>query len=142
MRYSSGEEFAVRLNVLFDRWECANGERLSNSVVAERLTAAGHRVSKPYLSQLRSGKRGNPSWDLVCGLSEVFGMDGEFLVHGLMPTGAGDGTIVERLRDDSLRKLMSIAAALTAEDLDYLVRIADMFRAAEGLPGEHGPAGL
>lgn len=142
MRSSSGTEFATRLNVLFDRWECVNGERLSNSVVAQRLTAAGHRVSTPYLSQLRSGKRDNPSRELVRGLTEVFGMDGDFLVHGLLPTAAGDREIVARLRDDPLRKLAAIAAELPPAEVDYLIRIADMFRAAEGLLSERGTARL
>lgn len=46
----------------------------SNDAVAEALTEAGVSVTAPYLSQLRSGRRNNPSARLLAAISDFFGV--------------------------------------------------------------------
>lgn len=64
---------AERLNVLFTRVPRRGGTQpYSNERAAEELAAAGITVTGTYLSQLRSGKRNNPSARLLAAIADLF----------------------------------------------------------------------
>lgn len=64
---------AERLNILFARIPRRGGTQpYSNERAAEELSTAGISVTGTYLSQLRSGKRTNPSARLLAGIAELF----------------------------------------------------------------------
>lgn len=66
---------ASRLDALFVRIPRPGTEApWSNDAVAEELTARGINVTAPYLSQLRGGKRTNPSARLLAGIADFFGV--------------------------------------------------------------------
>lgn len=53
-------DFAERLNKLFDSVHPPGRKPHTNAEVAAALIEDGHQISKPYISQLRSGQRTNP----------------------------------------------------------------------------------
>ncbi|MGW5309550.1 transcriptional regulator [Nocardia thailandica] len=134
-QHDSGPDFAWRLNELFDRPTLPGRRPHTNRTVADAVTARGHRLSSPYLSQLRTGQRVNPSPRLVAALAAYFGVAPQYF-YGL--TGAhpvrADSTVVRRLRTPGLRSLLHHAQQLDADTLDVILQFSDSLRAAEGLP--------
>ncbi|CAM4152097.1 HTH cro/C1-type domain-containing protein [Nocardia ninae] len=70
--YREDNYFAARLNMLFARVHLPGRKPHTNAEVAAALTASGHPVSKPYISQLRSGVRTHPSDETVAALAKFF----------------------------------------------------------------------
>jgi len=66
---------AERLNALFARVPRPGGSHpYSNDLAAEALRDRSISVTGVYLSQLRSGRRDNPSAKLLAGIAELFGV--------------------------------------------------------------------
>ena len=68
------DSFKDRLNALYP----ATAPRLTNAQVVEALSQRGCKISTPYLSQLRSGVRTNPSEQVVLALADYFGVAAEY----------------------------------------------------------------
>ena len=74
---------AARLNALFDTSpNPATGRRWTGEEFAAAMTAAGFPITEPYLSQLRTGARGNPSAQNLTGIAKVFGVSIDYLITG------------------------------------------------------------
>ncbi len=70
--------FAARLNRLFHTvYPPGRGPYLSLELV-RALEARGLTLSAPYLSQLRSGRRDNPSFDTMYMIAEFFGIKSDY----------------------------------------------------------------
>lgn len=136
------EHFALRLNTLFAEWGRRHGRRLTNQMVVEALAELGIPVSLPYLSQLRRGRRTQPSATLVAGLAQFFDVDADYLHFGYVAYTAADTTLVTQLDDPLLRRLTNVVTGLSVESIDYLARVADKFRQAEMLPIDDNVATL
>lgn len=121
------------LERLSDKWSAEHGRPLSNQMLSAALGAAGHPVSKLYLSQLRTGHRSNPSTDLLLALACFFEVEFESFFDSAASSSDEDIVIVGRLRDPGLRRLLHMSADLSADTQSYLTRVAELFRAAEGL---------
>jgi transcriptional regulator with XRE-family HTH domain len=67
--------FADRLNRLFDSVYPPGGYPYSSAAVVAGVRETGTPMSAPYLSQLRSGKRDNPSAATMVALAKFFGVD-------------------------------------------------------------------
>lgn len=66
---------AERLDVLFRTVpRPGTSATWTNEAVAEALTERGVSVTAPYLSQMRTGRRFNPSAQLLAGIAEFFGV--------------------------------------------------------------------
>lgn len=64
---------AERLNILFARIPQRGATQpYTNDRAADELNVAGISVTGTYLSQLRSGKRSNPSARLLAGIADLF----------------------------------------------------------------------
>ncbi|MFE9577281.1 transcriptional regulator [Nocardia sp. NPDC006044] len=137
-----GEHFAPRLNTLYAEWSRRHRRRLTNQMVVDALTRYGIPVSLPYLSQLRRGRRTQPSATLVAGLAQFFEVDPEYLYSGHTAYTAADTTLVTQLDDPVLRRLTNVVTGLSVESIDYLVRVAEKFRQAEMLPIDDNVATL
>ncbi|MGF6887489.1 transcriptional regulator with XRE-family HTH domain [Nocardia sp. GAS34] len=98
---------------------------------SERMAATGCRLSVPYLSQLRTGRRANPSVTVIDALAREFDVDPYFL-HGL-DGGLDDFGLVAELSDPSLRRLACLVAGLSDTSQTMLIAMADKFRQAEDL---------
>ncbi|WP_024803174.1 helix-turn-helix domain-containing protein [Nocardia sp. BMG51109] len=128
-------DFAERLNKLFDMVHPPGRKPHTNTEVSAALSAAGHPISKPYLSQLRSGRRTNPSAETVAALARFFKVDPAYFTDDVYAAKIDhDLEILSQLRGYGLRRLSNRAFDLSDESLALLTSIADKLRAGEGLP--------
>ncbi|MFE3055074.1 helix-turn-helix domain-containing protein [Nocardia sp. NPDC059239] len=130
-------QFGRRLNALFDQWAQQHHERLTNHRLVAELDRRGFSVSEPYLSQIRRGRRSHPSSALAAALIDFFGVDPDYFGDGTTHCDAtNNNTIIADIHGDTLRQLLSTAAELSADFLDYLIMLAVRLRRAENLPIE------
>lgn len=131
-------EFAERLNKLFDMVHPPGRPPHTNSEVCDVLAAGGHPISKPYLSQLRSGRRTNPSEETVAALARFFKVNPSYFSdHVYAAKIDHDLELLSQIQGYELRRLSSRAFDLSEESLNLLTSLADKLRASEGLPPAH-----
>jgi transcriptional regulator with XRE-family HTH domain len=122
--------FAARLNRLFDTvYPPGRGPHTSAEVIAA-LKAEGVTMSAPYLSQLRSGNRTNPSSATMAALANFF---------RIKPAYFTDDEYYEKLdkelsflatmHDDGVRRIALRAAELSPEaQHEVLQRVNELHR--------------
>ncbi|CAM3363873.1 transcriptional regulator [Mycobacterium intermedium] len=126
--------FAARLNRLFDTvYPPGRGQHTSAEVIAA-LKAEGITMSAPYLSQLRSGNRTNPSAATMAALANFF---------RIKPAYFTDDEYYEKLdqelqflaavREDGVRRIVTRSQGLSPEAQAKVVDRIDELRRAEGL---------
>ena len=126
--------FAARLNRLFDTvYPPGRGPHTSAEVIAA-LKAEGITMSAPYLSQLRSGNRTNPSTTTMAALANFF---------RIKPAYFTDDEYYEKLdkelswmatmRDENIRRIALGASALSPEAQQDIVQRVDELRRKERL---------
>lgn len=126
--------FAARLNRLFDTvYPPGRGAHTSAEVIAA-LKAEGITMSAPYLSQLRSGNRTNPSSATMAALANFFRIKSAYFT---------DDDYYEKLdrelqfyssvRDDGVRRIAVRAQGLPAEAQQKILDRIDELRRSEGL---------
>ncbi|MCZ4277752.1 helix-turn-helix domain-containing protein [Rhodococcoides yunnanense] len=107
----------------------------SNADVVRGLTAAGHRISKSYMTQLRSGNRINPSEETVAALARFFGVTPDYFYDPVYQNAVdSDLATLTQLRNTGLRRLSTRAFGLPEESQMLLISMAEKLRASEGLP--------
>jgi transcriptional regulator with XRE-family HTH domain len=128
---SMSTTFAARLNRLFDTvYPPGRGPHTSAEVIAA-LKAEGITMSAPYLSQLRSGNRTNPSVATMAALANFF---------RIKPAYFTDDEYYEKLdkelswlasmRDDGVRRIALAAAGLSPQaQQDVVERVKELRRA-------------
>lgn len=129
------DSFRERLNALYP----VTPPRLTNAQVVDALSQRGCRISTPYLSQLRSGVRTNPSEQVVLALADFFGVDAEYFFaptprHDPELIPDEDRSVAEEFYDNELRSLTRKAVDLSPESQSLLSSIAEKLRCSEGLP--------
>jgi transcriptional regulator with XRE-family HTH domain len=126
--------FAARLNRLFDTvYPPGRGPHTSAEVIAA-LKAEGITMSAPYLSQLRSGNRTNPSAVTMAALANFFRIKSAYFT---------DDEYYERLdkelswlatfRDDGVRRIAVRAIGLSPEAQQDILERVDELRRKEHL---------
>jgi ESX-1-secreted protein regulator len=126
--------FAARLNRLFDTvYPPGRGPHTSAEVIAA-LKAEGITMSAPYLSQLRSGNRTNPSAVTMAALANFFRIKSAYFT---------DDEYYEKLdkelswlatmRDDGVRRIAVRAAELSSEGQHEVMARVNELRRAEHL---------
>jgi len=126
--------FSARLNRLFDTvYPPGRGPHTSAEVIAA-LKAEGVTMSAPYLSQLRSGNRTNPSSATMAALANFF---------RIKPAYFTDDTYYEKLdkelswwdsiRDDGVRRIAVRTVGLSAQAQQDIVERVDELRRLERL---------
>ena len=127
--------FAERLNHLFDTVHPPGRKSHTNAEVAATLTKLGHSISKPYISQLRSGQRDNPSRETVDALARFFKVAPYYFFNDIYAeTVDEDFKLISQINGYTLRQLTLKSFDLSEESQQILSRIAEKFRQAEGLP--------
>ncbi|AFM15536.1 hypothetical protein Mycch_0719 [Mycolicibacterium chubuense NBB4] len=126
--------FAARLNRLFDTvYPPGRGPHTSAEVVAA-LKAEGLTMSAPYLSQLRSGNRTNPSRATMAALANFFRIKPEFFTDDSYYAKLDQElTLLAGLRDDGVRRVAARAIGLSPEAQRDLVEKVDELRRREHL---------
>jgi transcriptional regulator with XRE-family HTH domain len=131
---SMSTTFAARLNRLFETvYPPGRGPHTSAEVIAA-LKAEGVTMSAPYLSQLRSGNRTNPSSATMAALANFF---------RIKPAYFTDDEYYEKLdrelswlmtmRDENIRRIALRASGLSQEAQHDLVQRVDELRRKEHL---------
>ena len=89
-----------------------------------------------YISQLRHGKRNNPSADLVGAIATAFGVPVGYFYDGSESSAldAEELRTVSALRTAGVESIAWRATGLSAQGLDQLAKLADYIRSVEGLP--------
>lgn len=126
--------FSARLNRLFDTvYPPGRGPHTSAEVIAA-LKAEGITMSAPYLSQLRSGNRTNPSSATMAALANFFRIKSSYFTDDEYYEKLDKELAwVSTLRDDGVRRLALRAAELSPEgQIDVMERI-DQLRREEHL---------
>ncbi|MEG3630104.1 helix-turn-helix domain-containing protein [Streptomyces poriticola] len=127
---------AVRLDDLFKTVR-PKGRHWTNAEVAEELKKANPelRVGGVYLSQLRTGKRANPSPDLLAALARFFGVSvAYFFDDEVAQSVLSQLAAVEALRQSGVRAVAMRAAGMKKENLQAITAIMDQYRQLQGLP--------
>lgn len=76
-----GTDFAQRLNALFAAVPAPDGRPFTNEAVISGIAErGGDTISKGYLSELRSGKKDNPTLRHIEALADFFGVDPAYFV--------------------------------------------------------------
>lgn len=138
MNEPATEAFASRLNKLFERSEM----KVTNREVATRMMEGGCAVSTPYLSQLRTGVRENPSIPVVNALANFFSVSPDYFydtdVGDEFPsstkideTMTEDAAVLEKLLDHRLRRLLAMTLGLAPSSVELLLDLSSRLRLAD-----------
>ena len=126
--------FADRLNRLFDTvYPPGRGSHTSAEVIAA-LKAEGITMSAPYLSQLRSGNRTNPSVATMAALANFFRIRPQYFTDGeYFARLDQELTWLAEMRDEGVRRIAARTVGLSSEAKDVLVARAEELRRKEQL---------
>jgi transcriptional regulator with XRE-family HTH domain len=126
--------FAARLNRVFDTvYPPGRGPHTSAEVIAA-LKAEGVTMSAPYLSQLRSGNRTNPSAMTMAALANFFRIDPAYFTDDdyYQNLDAELGWLTN-MRDEGVRHIAARSVGLSAQAQRDLVEAVDELRRREHL---------
>jgi len=127
---------AQRLDLLFEMAKEKAGRKLGAGTVADGINAAaGEKViDQTYIWQLRTGRKDNPSYNVLVQLAQYFGVSPMFFFPD-DPAGQAVGPSLQAaLSDERIRTLALTAAGLSDQSVDAITVMAKHVRALEGLP--------
>ncbi|WP_116198527.1 helix-turn-helix domain-containing protein [Amycolatopsis circi] len=127
---------ASRLDDLF-RTVRPQGRHWTNAEVAAELKRASPelKAGAVYLSQLRTGKRTNPSQELLAALAKFFGVSvAYFFDDEVAGSVLSELAAVEAMRQAGVRAVAMRAAGMREENLQAITTIMDQYRKMQGLP--------
>lgn len=127
---------ALRLDGLF-RTVRPKGRQWTNAEVADELKerVPTLKVGAVYLSQLRTGKRSNPSHELLSALANFFGVSvAYFFDEKLANSVQAELAAVEAMKHAGVRSVAMRAAGLREDNLKAISAIMDQYRQMQGLP--------
>lgn len=122
------EDFADRLNLLFEVVYPPWREPYTSREMLQQLASRGRVLSAPYLSQLRLGRRTNPSRATIDAIAEFFGVRPEYFLE----SGGYQRRVDEDLYwlgvgcDPLVRRIVSGLIDLPAEAQDELLGAAEV----------------
>ena len=124
--------FAERLNRLFDTvYPPGRGPHTSAEVIVA-LKAEGVTMSAPYLSQLRSGNRTNPSVATVVVLANFFRIKPDYFTDDAYYEKLDNElSWLAAMRDDGVRHIAMAVSALSAEGRREIAERVEQLRLAE-----------
>ena len=121
-----GNTFADRLNLLFDTvFPPGRGPHTSAEVVTA-LGLEGIHMSAPYLSQLRSGARTNPSAATMAALARFFRIEvAYFTDDAYYDRLARELSALAHMRDEGVRRITARVVALSPAAREDVLAHAD-----------------
>jgi transcriptional regulator with XRE-family HTH domain len=122
---------ARRLDHLFRTVHPAGRKGYTPAEVAAAVNeAAGERVtSGTYLWQLRTGRRDNPTYKVILGLADFFGISPTyFFEDAAVDRGAMPPEVEAALRDDKVRDIALRAAGLSERSLQVISETISLAR--------------
>lgn len=134
-------DLAERLNHLFRTVPRPGGRAMwTNEQAAAALTQQGTPMSGAYLSQLRTGKRDNPSARALGAIAALFAVPVTYFYDA--ETAAkidNDLKLLSAIRDSDVLAIAQRAHGLSPEALASVKGIIDHIRTLEQLPDEGEP---
>ncbi|SKO91454.1 transcriptional regulator [Mycobacteroides abscessus] len=126
--------FTARLNRLFDTvYPPGRGPHTSAEVIAA-LRSEGITMSAPYLSQLRSGNRTNPSSATMKALANFFRIKSAYFTDDEYYEKLDQElTWLANMRDEGVRRIAARTVGLSVEAQDRITQTVDEYRRKEGL---------
>ncbi|MDM2646075.1 transcriptional regulator [Mycobacteroides abscessus] len=126
--------FTARLNRLFDTvYPPGRGPHTSAEVIAA-LRSEGITMSAPYLSQLRSGNRTNPSSATMKALANFFRINPAYFTDDEYYEKLDQElTWLANMRDEGVRRIAARTVGLSVEAQDRITQTVDEYRRKEGL---------
>ncbi len=120
-------DFAERLNRLFELVPGPDGKPFSNEAVIAGLAEHGPTISKGYLSELRSGKKDNPTLRHIEALAAFFGVDPAYFVadQDRADEIADQITTLKALGDAGVQSIALRAADASPESRDLIAAMID-----------------
>ncbi|MCG5431423.1 helix-turn-helix domain-containing protein [Mycobacterium sp. MYCO198283] len=121
--------FAARLNRLFDTvYPPGRGPHTSAEVIAA-LRSEGVNMSAPYLSQLRSGNRTNPSPATMAALAAFFRIKPAYFTDDDYYARLDEElTALAGMREEGVRRIAARVVGLSSRSQEELVRFAEELR--------------
>jgi ESX-1-secreted protein regulator len=131
---SMSNTFSARLNRLFDTvYPPGRGPHTSAEVIAA-LKAEGITMSAPYLSQLRSGNRTNPSAATMAALANFFRIKPAYFTDDEYYEKLDkELTWLANMRDEGVRRIAARTVGLSAEAQQDIAQKVDELRRREHL---------
>jgi transcriptional regulator with XRE-family HTH domain len=131
---SMSTTFAARLNRLFETvYPPGRGPHTSAEVIAA-LKAEGITMSAPYLSQLRSGNRTNPSSATMAALANFFRIKPAYFTDDEYYEKLDkELSFLNTMRDENVRRIALRASELSPDAQQDLVQRVDELRRKEHL---------
>jgi len=127
--------FSARLNRLFDTvYPPGRGPHTSAEVVVALKAEGITTMSAPYLSQLRSGKRTNPSKATMNALANFFRIQPDYFTDEYYYRKLDQElTWLATLRDEGALRIATRTIRLSAAALEEIIQLADEWRRKEHL---------
>lgn len=127
------ERLAERLNRLFAAVHApGSGRPYTAAEVVDGITSRGGRISAPYLSQLRTGRRRHLSLRVAERIAEFFGVDAAYLL-GTDPQYCAEVdeelTLMTVTHEPMARTLIESILVLPREQQNVILDFADEIRA-------------
>lgn len=127
---------AGRLDALFASAR-PQGKQWTNAEVAAELKRVSPqlKVGAVYLSQLRNGKRVNPSPELLSALADFFGVSVAYFFDDEVSDSVQTELLaLQAMRNAGVRAVAMRAAGMRADNLQAITTIMDQYRQMQGLP--------
>jgi transcriptional regulator with XRE-family HTH domain len=127
--------FSARLNRLFDTvYPPGRGPHTSAEVVVALKAEGITTMSAPYLSQLRSGERTNPSKATMNALANFFRIQPDYFTDEYYYRKLDQElTWLATLRDEGTLRIAMRTIRLSAAALEEIIQLADEWRRKEHL---------
>jgi transcriptional regulator with XRE-family HTH domain len=129
-----GTTFAARLNRLFDTVYPPGRRPHTSAEMIAALKAEGITMSAPYLSQLRSGNRTNPSAATMKAVANFFRIRPEYFTDDdYFEELNRELTWLAQMRDDGVRRIAARTVGLSPHAQQKIVEQVDELRRLEHL---------
>ncbi len=127
-------DFAERLNRLFEVAPGPDGQPWTNEAVLRAITAKGEgTISRGYLSELRTGKKTNPTKAHMEALADCFGVSAAYFVadQDYADQVAAELQLHAAMRNADVRSVALRAARLSPSKLTQVANILDQIAQEE-----------
>ena len=133
-------DLAARLNHLFATVPAPDGRSLwTNDDAAAAIAAEGVSMSSAYLSQLRTGKRDNPSARHLAAIAGLFGVPIDYFFDDEVAARVdADLRLLSAVRDAGVQAIALRAQGLSPQSLASVADMIEHIRKLERLPDEPG----
>lgn len=126
--------FADRLNRLFDTVYPPNRGPHTSAELISALKTQGVRISAPYLSQLRSGSRTNPSKETIESIAAFFRISPAYFIDDwYFEIVDKELSILAAMRDEAVQRIADQVVGLSTAAVDELAARVEELRRAEDL---------